>query len=216
MLSKILLSLEQKKAKQWLKIFDKNSKINTYILDDDGENIIIHVQGNMDISNNKIEKIPYKIGSVDGSFFAKNCSLLTLQNSPTEVSGDYNVSFNDFKNLTGCPEYVGRNFDIQYCNNLISFLCGPEIVIGQYLSTGNNNLKLLNRINTKMGRFSHIVTEKKQFLLGLEHEYLKIKTHFVFQCLGSRFPFYVELSIKNSPNVVDMDEGALGMNQRFS
>lgn len=216
MLSTILLSLKKNQAKNWIKFFDKNSTTNTYMFDDDGEDIIIHVQGDMDISNNNISKIPYKIGSVDGSFYANNCNLLTLQNSPTEVSGNYNVSFNHFKSLMGSPEYVGQNFDVQYCNNLSSFLYSPEIVIGKYLSSGNQKLKLINKIQTKMGRFSHIVTEKKQTLLGLEKEYFNTRTHLVFQCVGSIFKNYVDIAVKNNPNILDIDEGSFETNERFN
>lgn len=214
MLSTIILSLEKEKAKKWLKDFDKNSHINTYMFDDDGENLIIHVQGNLDISKNKFEKLPYKFGSIDGSFNISECGLLTLQNGPTEVSKDFIASHNQFKSLVGCPEYIGQNFDIQYCDNLSSFSQGPEVVIGHYLSTSNNNLRLINKLFTKIGRFSHITTEKKQFLLGLEKEYLNTGTHFVFQCTGNKLAEYVEKAIKNNPNILTIVEGTFGMQGR--
>ena len=214
MISSILLSIEKEKAKKWLKNFDKNSSINTYMFEDNDDSIILHVQGNVDISSHSLEKLPYQFGSIDGSFNASNCGLFTLQNSPKEVSQDYIVSHNNFKNLLGCPEYIGQNFDIQYCNLLSSFANSPQTVIGKYLSSGNSQLKLINKLLTQVGRFSHIVEDKKHSLLGLEKEYLNTNSHYIFQCNGSKLDDYIQLAIKNNPNILTITEGSFGMNGR--
>lgn len=215
MISQIFLSFEKEKAKKWLKDFDRNSKTNTYMFDDDGENLIIHVSGNVDISNHPLEKIPYRFGSIDGSFDAQNCRLTSLTNSPYEVKGDFIIRGNPLRTLMNSPEYIGRNFDIQDCPQLTSFLYGPNEVIGSYISSGNLYLKLINKIPTKMGRFFHIITDKKQSLLGLESEYLQTPTHFVFQCLGSKMEHFIAIAIKNKPNILTLDSGSFGMSDRF-
>lgn len=215
MLDRISLTLEKQKSQKWLKKFDKNAHINTYMFDDDGEELIIHASGNIDLSNNQIDKLPYKFGSIDGDFNISNCDIGSLSNAPYEVKGDFIVSNNPIKTLLNCPEYVGRNFDIQGCNQLTSFLCGPQEVVGNYLSTGNQYLKLINKIPTKMGRFCHIITDKKQSLLGLENEYFQTTTHYVFQCLGSKLEHYISVAIQNNPNIINLDSGSFGNGKRF-
>lgn len=182
MISQILLALEREKAKKWIKKADKNCKENTYIFDDDGEVIIIHASGTVDISNNKFEKIPFKFGSVNGSFIANNCDLITLVNSPFEVKGNYSATGNLIKTLAGAPEYVGKNFDISNNVHLNTFASGPQTVVANYISTGSANLKSLKSLNSKFGRFSHVITDKKHMLSEADLHYNKIDQYsFIFQ-----------------------------------
>lgn len=195
MISRILLAIERDKAKRWIKNTDKNCRENTYIFDDDGEQIIIHASGTVDISNNKFEKIPFKFGSINGSFIANNCDLHTLVNSPFEVKENYSIQGNLIKTLAGCPEYVGKNFDISNNFNLTTFASGPETVIANYITSEFPHLKNLKSLKTKFGRFSHIINNKKFMLSEAEFKYKKVDTQsYIFQ---SSYDEVQQLKVEN-------------------
>lgn len=188
MISAIFLAIEKEQAQQWIKKHDKNASENIYIFDDDGESVIIHAEGIVDISNHKFEKIPYIFGSIKGSFIANNCGLATLVNSPFEVSEDYVIQNNQISNLAGCPEYVGRNFDISNNIKLNNFASGPQTVIANYIVSGAPKLKSISALNTHFGRFSHIVEDKKNMLTGLENKYNRFNSNcFIFQSTYDNF-----------------------------
>jgi hypothetical protein len=187
MISNLILALEKEKAQRWIKQFDRNALTNSYAFDDNGQEVVIHVLGDVDISEHKFEKIPYKFGSVKGSFNITNCELLTLVNSPFEVKGNFIATHNNFQSLVGAPEYIGQNFDIQHCHLLSSLASGPQKVIGHYLTSGSAKLKNLNSLQTKFGRFSHLVYDKKQIFKEYEKRYFHIEGSFIFQTTYSQF-----------------------------
>jgi hypothetical protein len=95
-------------------------------------NYIINRDGTVDINGNvllgqlekNMTKLPVKFGKVSGYFFCEDNNLITLE---------------------GCPDYVGREFNVKKCYN-ISTLEGCPKYVGKYFSCENNNLTTLKGI----------------------------------------------------------------------
>lgn len=86
-------------VKSWL---DKR-RIKNYIINDD---LTVDVNGNVQIDDKSITEIPVQFG---------------------KVSGDFNISYNNFTTLKGCPHSVGADF-ICSSNKLTSLKFSPKIV----------------------------------------------------------------------------------------
>lgn len=185
MINHLVLAYEKEKAQYWIKKHDKNSSKNSYIFDDDGREIIIHVRGIVDLSNNNFSKLPFKFGSIYGSFFINNCNLMTLMNSPFEVKDNFQACNNPISSLMGSPEYIGGNFNISDCQNLTSFLSGPQKVIGDYISSEAKSLKFLKSLHTKFGRFSHFANNYK--LIEAEKYYINFENLYLLQLTYDKF-----------------------------
>jgi hypothetical protein len=100
--------------------------IRNYTINDD---FSINVDGNVDLSNFKLDKIPLKF---------------------RKVSGNFNCSFNELSSLDGCPVSVGGYF---YCisNKLNSLEFGP-IEVGDNFICYNNKITSLEYLPKYIGR----------------------------------------------------------------
>lgn len=122
-----------------------------------GENNIIDVNQNVDISRKDIMRLPFKFGKINGDF---NCSfnyLKDLRNSPDEVTGSFNCTGNILKNLEYGPKYVGNEYICRF-NNLINLNGYPEYVGKIFNCSFNhiNNLKYLpNELTVDEFNVSH-------------------------------------------------------------
>lgn len=72
------------------------------------------VEGDVNISDLKLTKIPVKFGRVKGNFYCENNQLITLENSPKEVGGYFNCDNNKLISLESAPKKVGGDF---YCGD---------------------------------------------------------------------------------------------------
>lgn len=96
--------------------------IENYTINDDGT---IDVDGNVDLSHEKLTKLPLKFGRVTGSFYCGHNKLTTLEGSPYWISGYFDCSINQLKSLEGGPKNVLGEY---LCNNnqLVNFRGFPE------------------------------------------------------------------------------------------
>lgn len=118
--------------------FCEKYKIENYTI----ENGVINVDGNVELSFKKLESLPFKFGSVTGSFNISGNELTTLENCPDEVGGSYNISDNKVKSLEGCPDAINNgSFDCGY-NLLETLVGGPRYVSSNYICK-ENHLKTL-------------------------------------------------------------------------
>ncbi len=85
--------------------------ITNYTINPDGS---IDVNGNVDLHNNELTKLPLKFNRVSGSFWCDNNQLTSLEGSPSYVGDDFWCYDNKLTSLEGSPKYVGGSF---YCNN---------------------------------------------------------------------------------------------------
>jgi hypothetical protein len=120
--------------------------IEKYTINEDGT---VDVNGDVDLSYKKLTEIPIKFGIVKGDFFINSNNLLSLKNSPREVTGDFFCINNEnltslkggpksaknyycyecgLKSLEGAPNEVTGRFNCSYNKNLTSLKDGPKIV----------------------------------------------------------------------------------------
>ncbi len=99
----------------------KEYHITGYDINPDGS---ISVDGNVDLSNRHIKRIPLVFKEVSGNFDWDDNQLTSLEGCPEKVGGYFDCGFNQLTSLEGCPEKVG-NF---YCsgNQLTSLKGCPD------------------------------------------------------------------------------------------
>ena len=106
----------------------------TWVINPDGS---VDVDGDVDISNMNLVKIPIKFGKVSKSFNCSENYLTTLEGCPDEVSESFNCSHNNLTSLEFAPSYVGGGFSCER-NHLTSLEGCPDSVGGNFWCGGNN------------------------------------------------------------------------------
>jgi hypothetical protein len=104
----------------------KKYKIKNYTINPDGS---IDVDGNVNLGNKFLTKLPIKFN---------------------KVSGWFDCSWNELTSLEGCPKEVGRHF---YCydNKLTCLIGGPNIV--NSFNCNRNNLISLEGFPIEVGKY---------------------------------------------------------------
>ena len=95
----------------------KKHDIKNYIINSDCS---ITVNGNVDISDDGLYRIPLNFKYVSGFFSCRGNNLKSLKGCPESVGSDFHCEFNELPSLEGCPKYVGRSFCCK-SNNIKSF-----------------------------------------------------------------------------------------------
>ena len=106
----------------------------TYIINDDGS---IDVNGDVNLSNKDLTKIPFKFRNVSGDFHCYNNQLTSLEGSPNIVGGIFGCTNNKLTSLEYSPTTVGSDF---YCyrNQLTSLEYAPKMVGGDFRCNRNH------------------------------------------------------------------------------
>ena len=100
----------------------KEYGIQNYTINEYGS---IDVDGNVDLSNKNLTRIPLKFRNVSGIFSCRFNQLTSLEGCPKSVGGDFYCSNNQLTSLEGCPQSVGGYFDCQN-NQLKDFRGFPD------------------------------------------------------------------------------------------
>ena len=140
-------------------------RIKNYSINEDGS---IDVDGNVDLGDKNLSKLPIKFGKV-GGFYCYNNKLTSLEGAPNHVDGNFNCKYNKLTSLDGSPGYVGGDFYCQYnqltslegapshvgrdfyCsyNQLISLEGAPSYVGGDFYCVGNPIFEIYSLFNNK-------------------------------------------------------------------
>ena len=107
--------------------------IKNYIINSDGT---IDVDGDVNLSNERLERLPLKFNNVSGDFDCMDNKLTSLEGAPKEVGHDFSCSFNKLTSLEGAPREVGGNFYCSY-NQLTTLEFAPIRVGGTFFCSGN-------------------------------------------------------------------------------
>jgi len=122
--------------------------IENYTINPDGS---IDVDGDVDISNRGLTKIPLKFRKVSGNFYCHNNKLTSLEGAPTSVGGDFYCSYNQLTSLEGAPTSVGGGF---YChNNKLTSLEGAPTSVGGDFYCSYNRLTSLEGSPTSVSGY---------------------------------------------------------------
>lgn len=94
----------------------------------------INVDGDVDLQQMKLAKLPLKFNKVSGNFYCQNNKLSSLAGSPISVGGDFNCSINHLVSLMDSPLKVNGNYICT--NNILLNLVGCAEAIGGSLYVG--------------------------------------------------------------------------------
>jgi hypothetical protein len=173
---------------RYLKLFESYSDIKTicnklgianWIQNLDGG---IDVNGNVNLREEKLEKLPIKFGKINGHFLCEKNQLTTLEGAPREVSGHFWCYNNKLTKLEGAPIYVGGIFDCQY-NKLTNLEGSPEFVGGDFVCSDNKLITLdgapkeMGRdfvcLNNPISQIYELFPDYKSFMDSLDYGYLR-------------------------------------------
>ena len=115
----------------------KKYGINDYTINPDGS---IDVDGNVNLSDNELTKLPLKFRNVSGYFSCEYNQLTSLEGCPQSVGRDFSCSGNKLTSLEGGPQSVGRDFRCSL-NELTTLEGCPQSVGGDFYCRSN---KLIN------------------------------------------------------------------------
>jgi hypothetical protein len=133
------------------------------------DNGVVNINGDVDISNQHLKKLPIKFGIVTGTF---NCSvngLISLKGCPKEVGADFDCGFNYLTTLKYSPIKVDGNFDCR-ANSLASLKGGP-------ISVGGNFYLKYNNITSLKGGPLNIGGELSCYSNPIHNEYCKYDSY---------------------------------------
>jgi len=102
--------------------------IKNYTINSDGS---IDVDGDVDLSDMRLTKLPIKFNHVSGDFYCDHNRLTTLEGSPKSVGGSFWCHSNQLTTLEGSPQSVSGYFDCGY-NNLTTLEGSPKSVGGHF------------------------------------------------------------------------------------
>jgi len=107
--------------------------ITNYIINDDCS---IDVDGDVNLENMKLSKLPLKFRNVSYNFFCCYNQLTSLEGAPQSVGWGFYCSYNQLASLEGAPQSVGGGF---YCrdNQLTSLDGAPQSVGGGFYCSYN-------------------------------------------------------------------------------
>ena len=152
----------------------KEYGIENWSINEDG---LVDVDGDVDLRDMSLKKLPLKFGkvtgdfdcyynqlttlegapeTVGGSFDCEGNNLTTLKSAPHSVSGSFNCGNNQLTTLEGAPEIVGGSFQCSY-NQLTTLEDAPHSVGGNFYSYGNP-LPSLIKDNSK--HIKHIIANQ--------------------------------------------------------
>jgi len=115
------------------------------------DNLSINYNGGITVEKLWKGKIPLKFHRVDNYFIIQDSELMSLENCPSEVKGDFACIETQISSLIGGPQQIGGNFNINSCKNLVDLNGGPTIVGGDY-DVGDTKLNNTNGIATHIGQ----------------------------------------------------------------
>jgi hypothetical protein len=183
----------------------KKYGIRNYTINNNG---LVDVDGDVYLSDRKLDNLPLTFGTVTGFFICHYNQLTSLEGSPREVRGGFNCTNNQLTTLKGSPTEVGGDFNCHY-NQLTTLEGSPGIVRGHF-NCRNNQLRTLKGIseridgdlflqNNPINNISSLFKTSKQFLELLnDYNFIYndkiIKSRFEQACLdaGIKMPKEIE------------------------
>jgi hypothetical protein len=194
-------SIPKEIIKNEVSIVDLIIQRNNLIKNPDGT---YDAEGNVDISELNLNKIPIKFNKVGGDFHCGFNELTSLEGVPKEVGGDFNCSSNELTSLKGAPEKVGKNF---YCNinKLTSLEEAPKEVGGDF-NCSSNELTSLEGAPKEVGGDFNCNSNKLTSLEGAPKEVDRD-----FYCSNNKLT-----SLEGAPKEVDRDFYCRNNSKKFT
>jgi hypothetical protein len=101
----------------------------------------VNFSGSIDLSGERLDKIPVPFGTVGDCFYCHENQLRTLEGAPESVGGEFYCYNNQLRTLEGAPKSVGGSF---YCHeNRLRTLEGAPKSVGLSFYCHDNQLRTL-------------------------------------------------------------------------
>jgi hypothetical protein len=140
---------------KWIKTFESISEIErlcneygirNWTINSEG---LVDVEGDVDLFNRVLTKLPIHFGKVGGSFYCNSNELTTLEGVPREVGGNFDCCYNNLTTLEGVPRGIGGSF---YCHrNKLTTLEGVPSRVNGNFDCGYNQLTTLEGAPREVG-----------------------------------------------------------------
>jgi hypothetical protein len=127
-----------KESKEDIDSICKKFGIENYTINEDST---IDVDGDVNLHEKGLTKLPLKFGKVSGHFNCISNQLKSLEGSPLSVGGGFYCQYNQLESLSGAPLSVGGYFDCGD-NQLISLEGAPLSVGGGFYCRDNQLISL--------------------------------------------------------------------------
>jgi len=149
------------KGKMDIDFFCEKYSIKNYTINSDGT---VDVDGNVNLFNKGLTKLPLKFGNVSGNFDCSYNQLITLEGGPKSVGGDFDCQNNELTTLEGCPKTIRGNFDCSL--NKLNALEGCPQSVGRSFLCNNNQLTTLEGCPQSVGVSFHCSNNLLKDLYG--------------------------------------------------
>lgn len=126
----------------------KKYGIENYTINSDGS---VDVDGEVNLSEMGLKKLPIKFGKVTGNFYCDYNKLTSLDGAPKEVGENFNCDVNQLTSLRGAPKEIGASFYCNY-NQLVTLRGAPKEVAGNFYCN-HNQLITLEGSPKELGHF---------------------------------------------------------------
>ena len=122
----------------------KKYRITDYTINADGS---IDVDGNVNLSDNELTKLPLKFRNISGYFSCENNKLTSLEGGPQTVGDDFYCHSNQLTSLEGGPQSVGGDFSC-FGNQLVNLNGFPEYFESEAYLSNNPVVEIYNLFRT--------------------------------------------------------------------
>ena len=101
----------------------------------------IDVDGDVDLFNLNLKKLPLKFNKVNGGFYCSNNKLTSIEGAPKHVNRSFMCYGNKLTSLQGAPQYVGISFDCSF--NMLTSLDGAPLHVGDTFRCHDNAIDFI-------------------------------------------------------------------------
>jgi len=136
-----------KESKEDIDSICKKFYIRNYTINEDS----VDVDGNVNLNNKGLTKLPLKFGKVSGDFSCHRNQLKSLSGAPISVGGDFSCHSNELKSLSGAPLSVGGYFNCSF--NQLNSLSGAPLLVSGHFYCSDNQLKSLSGAPLSVGGY---------------------------------------------------------------
>ena len=128
--------------------FCEKYNIKNYTVNDDGS---IDVNGDVDLYGLFLGKLPIRFNKVTGNFNCSHNELKNLEGTPRWIDGYFSCVNNKLTSLEFGPEYVGNDFVCNF-NGLTDLVGSPKQVGGDFSCINNKLLTNPKGCSEKIGK----------------------------------------------------------------
>ena len=156
-----------KESKEDIDFICKKFGIRNYTINEDST---IDVDGDVDLRNKGLTKLPLKFGKVSGDFYCQYNQLTSLSGAPLSVGRDFSCLNNQLKSLSGAPLSVGGYFNC--ISNQLKSLSGSPLSVGGNFYCDSNQLKSLSGISEKISGAIYCTNNQLRDVKGVKDGWL--------------------------------------------